>query len=110
MCVLCINAQDKKSGEKAKPQTKTEVIFHIPNMHGEHCQKRITENLAYEKGVKDLSFDLTAQNLKIVYDAGKTSVEKLKAALKKLDYQIEMPQMSVCATPAQQNKSCCRSH
>ncbi|MDR0828791.1 MAG: heavy-metal-associated domain-containing protein [Prevotellaceae bacterium] len=105
-CVLGVNAQSKKGETAAK---KTEVVFHISNMHGEHCKKIITEGIAYEKGVKDLKFDLDKQNLTIVYDEKKTTTDALQKALEKLGYDAKTASCAADGTKTE-NKSCCKSH
>jgi len=79
-----------KQIEKGERQNlKPEVTFYISNMEGEHCKKIITENIGFEKGVKDLKFDLENKLVTIVYDAEKTTPETLKTALEKLKYNVQ---------------------
>ena len=46
-------------------------------------QAKVEKTLAYEKGVKDLQFDLQKRQVTITFDNEKTSVEKLQNALVK---------------------------
>ncbi|MDR1543133.1 MAG: heavy-metal-associated domain-containing protein [Prevotellaceae bacterium] len=108
--VLAINAQNKKSDSNAKPSSKTEVTYFIPNMHGEHCQSIIEKEIGYEKGVKDLKFDLKAQKLTVVFDDGKTTADKLKAALEKIGYEVKTPSAAASCPKEKQAKSCCSKH
>ncbi|MDR2683804.1 MAG: heavy-metal-associated domain-containing protein [Prevotellaceae bacterium] len=109
MSIFAIQAQSKKSEANAKQTSRTEVTYFIPNMHGEHCRSIIEKEIGYEKGVKDLKFDLKAQKLTIVFDADKTTEDKLKAALKKIGYDVKSPSATDCLTD-KQAKSCCRTH
>jgi copper chaperone CopZ len=111
VCAFGINAQSKKDNSNAQKSSKSEVTFHIGNMHGEHCKQIISENIAFEKGVKDLIFDLEKQNLTIVYNGQKTNVETLGKSLEKLGYEVkELKAAEECRAQAVEKKSCCRSH
>ena len=50
--------------------------------------KKVQENIAFEKGVKDLHVCLDDQIVSIKYDASKTSEAALKAAIEKLGYPV----------------------
>ncbi len=84
-----IYAQNKES---AKPkEAKTEkVTYHIPNMHGDHCKQIIEKKIPFEKGVKDLVFDLKGQILTIVYQPQRTTPENLQSALEKMGYEVKL--------------------
>ncbi|MDO4727295.1 MAG: heavy-metal-associated domain-containing protein [Porphyromonadaceae bacterium] len=100
-----INAQTKKENGKSK---HSEVVFFIPNMHGDHCKKIIEKEIPFEKGVKDLIFDLKEQKLKIVYQSQKTTPEKLQKALEKMGYEVKSTDKKDI-TRNTENRSCCRS-
>jgi copper chaperone CopZ len=50
--------------------------------------KKVQENIAFEKGVKDMKVSLADQTVMLKYDSAKTSAEKLKAAIEKLGYKV----------------------
>lgn len=77
---------DKKPSKKNKAELK-EVTFHV-HLHCANCVKKVEENIAFEKGVKDLKVSLDDQTVYIKYDAAKTSVATLKAAIEKLGYPV----------------------
>ena len=54
---------------------KTVVLTTVPQMHCENCEKRIKENIRFEKGVKKIVTDVEHQTVTITYDADKTTVE-----------------------------------
>ena len=62
---------------------KQEVVLFINSMECGNCQAKVEKTLAYEKGVKDLQFDLQKRQVTITFDNEKTSVEKLQNALVK---------------------------
>jgi len=113
--ITTINAKEKEAT----------VMFFIPNMHGDHCKNRIEKVIPFEKGVKDLIFDLEGQKLTIVYQPQKTTPESLRKSLEKMGYQVKMVEKECqsaekrecrsgerkeCKSPqAKENRSCCRS-
>ena len=85
LLVVNVNADNKP--KKAKAEVCT-VTFGT-NMHCENCQKKITENLSYLKGVKDLKVSLDKQEITVKYDASKTNETNLEKEIKKLGYKAE---------------------
>ena len=73
----------KKPGKKL-----AEVLFSV-DMHCAKCVEKITGNIAFEKGVKDLKVSLDRRTVWIKYDASRTSEEALKSAIEKLGYKAE---------------------
>ena len=53
---------------------KTVVLTTVPQMHCENCEKRIKENIRFEKGIKKIVTDVEHQTVTITYDADKTTV------------------------------------
>lgn len=93
-----VNAQDCKDGKscskavcekpadgKKKAKNTDEVIFKV-NLHCQSCVEKITQNVGFEKGVKDIDLNLEKGIVKIEYNPKKTSPEKLQAAFVKLGY------------------------
>lgn len=71
---------------------KTVVLKTQPEMHCENCEKKIKENIRFEKGVKLIKTDLKTKTVTIEYDADKTDVEKIKQGFKKIKYEaVEAP-------------------
>lgn len=64
------------------------VALVIPQMECSNCQAKVEKTLAYEKGVKDLEFNLTNRVVTITYDDAQTNVKELqKSLLKNLKYK-----------------------
>ena len=51
--------------------------------------KKVQENLAFEKGVKDLHVCMESQVIALKYDAAKTNEETLKNAIIKLGVPVK---------------------
>lgn len=77
-------ATDKKPKKKGEQK---EVTFYV-HLHCENCMNKVQENIAFEKGVKDLKVSLEEQTVYVKYDVAKTSEETLKAAIEKLGYPV----------------------
>ena len=84
---------------------KTVVLTTEPQMHCENCEKRIKENIRFEKGVKKIVTDVEHQTVTITYDADKTSVEDIIKGFEKIKYnarevkegeQIDTDEDEVC--------------
>ena len=65
---------------------KTVVLTTEPPMHCEGCEKRIKENIRFEKGVKKIVTDVEHQTVTITYDADKTTVENIIKGFEKIKY------------------------
>lgn len=63
------------------------VVFKVDQMHCENCERKVKNNLKFEKGLKEIATELKTKTVTITYDAEKTNVEKLKDGFKKFDYE-----------------------
>ena len=81
-----MSAQTVKPSKKAKAEIR-EVTFNV-HLHCNSCVKKIQENIAFEKGVKDLKVSLEEQTVYVKYDASKTNEEVLKNAIVKLGVPV----------------------
>ena len=78
--------QDKKKDSKKK---KTQTVSFKTSMHCKNCVKKITDNISFEKGVKDLKVSLDNKLVTITYDPSKTEEATLAKAIEKLGYTVE---------------------
>lgn len=75
---LCLYAEDGP---------KSSVIFTVePEMYCRNCENKIKTNLRFEKGVTDITTDLSAKIVRVVFDTSKTSVEQIVAAFSKIGF------------------------
>lgn len=66
---------------------KTVVLKTDPEMHCMGCEKKIKENIRFEKGVKSIVTNLDNKTVTIEYDAEKTNVKNIIEAFKKIKYE-----------------------
>ena len=54
------------------------------------CSKKVEENIAFEKGVKDMSVDIEKHTITVLFNPSKTDTLKLKNASNKLGYTADV--------------------
>lgn len=68
---------------------KTVVLTTNPQMHCNNCEKKIKENIRFEKGVKSIKTDLDTKTVTIEYDADKTTVADIIKGFEKIKYEAK---------------------
>lgn len=63
------------------------AVFKVDQLHCENCERKVQNNIKFEKGVKSFTTQLEEKTVIITYDAEKTNIEKLKAGFKKFKYE-----------------------
>lgn len=71
-------------GKKAAKDIKTVTLS--ANIHCKNCAKKVQENIGFEKGVEGLEVSVEKRQVVIKYNAAKTDVETLLAAMKKIGF------------------------
>ena len=66
---------------------KTIVLKTQPEMHCTGCEKKIKDNIRFEKGVKSITTNLDDKTVTIEYDADKTNVKNIIEGFKKINYE-----------------------
>ena len=66
---------------------KTIVLKTQPEMHCTGCEKKIKENIRFEKGVKSITTNLDDKTVTIEYDADNTNVKNIIEGFKKIKYE-----------------------
>lgn len=66
-----------------------QVVF-ASNIHCANCSRKVQENIAFEKGVKDLKVDVESKTITVVFNPAKTDTLKLKKAINKLGYTADV--------------------
>jgi len=103
--VLCFNLV-QVNAENDKKKT-SEVTFKV-EMDCQSCANKVSKNIPFEKGVKDLHVDFKAQTVHIKYRQDKTNEENLKKAFEKIGLKAEGIKKEKCST-AKVSK-CCAGH
>jgi copper chaperone CopZ len=63
------------------------VVFKVEQMTCQDCEKKIRDNIRFEKGLKKFTTGLKTKTVTITYDVEKTNVERLQAGFKKFNYE-----------------------
>lgn len=66
---------------------KTVVLKTQPEMHCTNCEKKIKDNIRFEKGIKSIKTDLDTKTVTIEFDAEKTNVQNIIKGFKKIKYE-----------------------
>ncbi len=65
------------------------VTFNVPDISCEHCERTITNALQPVEGVRTVSVDIPARQVRVDYDEAHVNVEKMKEILQDEDYPVE---------------------
>ncbi len=74
---------------KAPKQPDREVVYQT-NLHCRNCAAKIQDNIAFEKGVKDLDIQVDEKTVRVVYNPAKTDSLKIADAIRDLGYSAEI--------------------
>ena len=66
---------------------KTVILTTQPEMHCANCEKKIKENIRFEKGIKAITTNLKDKTVTVEYDAEKTNVQNIIKGFKKIKYE-----------------------
>ena len=66
---------------------KIVVLKTQPEMHCANCEKKIKENICFEKGIKSITTNLKDKTVTVEYDAEKTNVQNIIKGFKKIKYE-----------------------
>ena len=86
VCALALVAFATSS----KPKMVKRTVVYCSTVDCKNCEKKVLENIGFEKGVKDVSVDLSEQTVKIVFDEAKTDTTTLAKAIRKLGYEAKV--------------------
>jgi len=65
------------------------VIFNVPDISCEHCERTITNTLQPVDGVRTVRVDIPARQVRVEYDEKQVSVDKMRDLLQEEDYPVE---------------------
>ena len=75
--------------EASKPKAKRTVLYKT-SVECKSCKTKVLDNIAFEKGVKDVTVNLPEKTVKIVFDEAKTDTLTLANAIRKLGYSAKV--------------------
>ncbi|NDV58566.1 heavy-metal-associated domain-containing protein [Bacteroides sp. 519] len=70
------------------------AIFKVNQMECQNCEKKVRNNIKFEKGLKKIETNLENKTVTITYDADKTTVENIQAGFKKFNYEAKFVEES----------------
>lgn len=70
-------------------KTENKVVCFKSDMDCANCEKTLTDNLKFEKGVKDLKVDHASNTIYVEYKEGKNSDDGIAKAIEKKGYKAE---------------------
>lgn len=73
----------------AQKKVDKTVVYEV-SMHCKSCKAKIERDLAFEKGVKEVTATLDEKLVTVKYDDAKTTPEKIAEAIKKLGYEAKV--------------------
>jgi len=85
-CALALVAVSTSS----KPKSVKHKVVYSSTVECKNCEKKVMENISFEKGVKDVSVDLPRRTVTIVFDEAKTDTLTLAKAIRKLGYDANV--------------------
>jgi copper chaperone CopZ len=88
VATVCSAQTDKQEKGKSK-ELQTVVLTTNPEMHCDNCEKKIKDNIRFEKGIKSIDTNLEKKTVTIKYDADKTSVDAIIEGFKKIKYEAK---------------------
>lgn len=88
---------------------KTTEVFTLDHQMSAHCEKKITENLRFEKGITDLKVSLKDNTITITYKPDKTNAKQIIEAFKKIGFNARLINDSD-STSKDASGSCCDNH
>lgn len=71
-----------------KKEIKT-VVYDV-SVHCNSCKTKIERDVAFEKGVKEITASVEDKTVTVKYDSRKTDSDKIAGAIKKLGYEVKV--------------------
>lgn len=65
------------------------ALLRIPDISCEHCEQTITRALAGQPGVQSVRVDVPDRQVRLEYDEGQLSLDRVKEILADEDYPVE---------------------
>ncbi len=63
-------------------------VFRVPGVSCEHCRHAITRSVSRLQGVRQVDVDLDGKTVAVLYDAGRTDRQAIRAAIEEAGYDV----------------------
>lgn len=89
---------------------KTVEVFTLDHQMSQHCEKKIKENLRFEKGISKIEVSLKENTITITYNPEKTNTEKIIEGFKKIGFNAFVYDPSEDKQESSEDKQgCCKT-
>lgn len=82
-------------------------VFTLDHQMSSMCEKKIKENLRFEKGISKIEVSLKENTITITYDPKKTDTEKIIEGFRKIGFNAIICSPSECTDTQECTHSCC---
>ena len=66
-----------------------QTTLNVPDISCEHCEHAITEALSPVEGVRSVKVDIPSKQVRVDYDEGVVTVDRMKNILQDEEYPVE---------------------
>lgn len=92
----------------ARGKVVTITVAVAPQMHCESCEAKIRKAISFERGMRDLEFDIEHNTIKLTFDLDRITLEQIADKLAKAGYEIRIvPEGTDAHDPANTADDCC---
>jgi copper chaperone len=87
---LAITGRDRERHDLLNEgSSMSNVTLNVPDISCEHCERAITNALQSVEGIRAVSVDIPAKQVRVDYDNAHVNVLKMKEILQEEDYPVE---------------------
>lgn len=86
---------------------KTTEVFTLDHQMSTHCEKKIKENLRFEKGIAKIDVSLKENTITVTYDPQKTDPEEIIRGFRKIGFNASIVKPDSCKQNEESPSSGC---
>ncbi|MDY0014932.1 MAG: heavy metal-associated domain-containing protein [Bacteroidales bacterium] len=86
LLIISYQLQAQQTENKKK---KTEIVTIQTSGHCQSCKDIIETGLAFEKGIKDVAYDISTTKVTVIFNPKKTNVDIIKKRINELGYDAD---------------------
>ncbi len=68
---------------------KMQTVTILTSAQCEMCEEKLEKNVAFEKGVSDVSLDIASKKLTVTFNSSKTNIDNIRKAVSMLGYDAD---------------------